>query len=91
MWNTYEEKFMRGRLFLPMSDSLSKAHKFSLQITMFGFKTLEELLIKWNFVFEGSFSMFWGAKKFLKFFQKYFNNRIEKLHKMAFIIFFYFV
>ena len=29
--------------------------------------------------------MFWGAKKNLNFFQKYFSNRIEKLHKMAFI------
>ena len=34
--------------------------------------------------------MFWGAKNFLKFFQKYFSNRIEKLHKMTFIIFFSF-
>ena len=33
--------------------------------------------------------MFWGAKTFLKFFFKYFSNRIEKLHKMAFIIFFF--
>ena len=29
--------------------------------------------------------MFWGAKIFLKNFKKYFSNRIEKLHKMAFI------
>ena len=33
--------------------------------------------------------MFWGAKKILKFFKKYFSNRIEKLHKMAFIYFFF--
>ena len=32
--------------------------------------------------------MFWGAKKI---FFKYFSNRIEKLHKMAFIIFFFFL
>ena len=35
--------------------------------------------------------MFWGAKKILKFFQKYFSNGIEKLHKMAFITFFFFL
>ena len=35
--------------------------------------------------------MFWGAKKISKFFWKYFSNRIEKLHKMAFIIFFFFL
>ena len=34
--------------------------------------------------------MFWGAKNFLKNFQKYFSNRIEKLHKMTFIFFFSF-
>ena len=34
--------------------------------------------------------MFWGAKKILNFFlKKYFSNQIEKLHKMAFIIFFF--
>ena len=31
--------------------------------------------------------MFWRAKKI----KKYFSNRIEKLHKMAFIIFFFFL
>ena len=35
--------------------------------------------------------MFWGSKKFLKFFFKYFSNRIEKLHKMAFIIIIFFL
>ena len=30
------------------------------------------------------------GKKNLIFFFKYFSNRIEKLHKMAFIIFFFF-
>ena len=34
--------------------------------------------------------MFWGAKKFSKIFKKYFSNRIEKLHKMAFIFLFFF-
>ena len=34
--------------------------------------------------------MFWEAKKILKNFLKYFSNRIEKLHKMAFIFFFIF-
>ena len=34
--------------------------------------------------------MFWGAKKNLEFFKKYFSNRIENLHKMAFIIFYFF-
>jgi hypothetical protein len=34
--------------------------------------------------------MFWGQKNFFKNFKKYFRNRIEKLHKMAFIIFFFF-
>ena len=35
--------------------------------------------------------MFWGAKNFFKFFKKYFSNRIEKLHKMAFIYLFIFL
>ena len=35
--------------------------------------------------------MFWGAKKKIKFKKKikYFSNRIEKLHKMAFINLFF--
>ena len=33
--------------------------------------------------------MFWGAKKIEKKFEKYFSNRIEKLHKMAFTIWFF--
>ena len=48
-----------------------------------GLKTLG--LVGLLATFEGSSFMFWGAKKFLKFFKKYFS--IEKLHKMAFIIF----
>ena len=36
----------------------------------------------------GVFLCFGGQKKFKIFFFKYFSNRIEKLHKMAFIIFF---
>ena len=34
------------------------------------------------------FSYFGGQKKIKIFFKKYFSNCIEKLHKMAFIIFF---
>ena len=34
--------------------------------------------------------MFWWAKIFQIFFKKYFIDRIEKLHKMAFIYFFSF-
>ena len=34
--------------------------------------------------------MFWGAKKLKKYFKKYFSNRIEKLHKMTLIIFFFY-
>jgi hypothetical protein len=34
--------------------------------------------------------MFWGAKKLWNFFFKYFSNRIEKLHKMAFIYTYFF-
>ena len=33
----------------------------------------------------GFFYVFGGKKKYLNFFQKYSNNCIEKLHKMAFI------
>ena len=39
--------------------------------------------------FLGCFFHFLGGKKNLKFFRKYFSNRIEKLHKMAFIFFFF--
>ena len=39
--------------------------------------------------FEGGFFNFFWAKKNLKYFLKYFSVRIEKLHKMAFIIFFF--
>ena len=35
--------------------------------------------------------MFWGAKKIFEKILKIFRNRIEKLHKMASIFFFYFV
>ena len=35
--------------------------------------------------------MFWGAKKNLKIFKKYFSNRIENLHKMAFIYYIFFL
>jgi hypothetical protein len=35
--------------------------------------------------------MFWWAKIFQIFFKKYFIDRIEKLHKMAFIYFFSFL
>ena len=33
--------------------------------------------------------MLWGGKKKKKIFFEYFSNRIEKLHKMAFILFFF--
>ena len=32
-----------------------------------------------------------GKKKILNFFKKYFSNRIEKLHKMAFIFLYIFL
>ena len=38
----------------------------------------------------GVFLCFGGQKKFKIFFKKYFSNRIEKLHKMAFIYIFFF-
>jgi hypothetical protein len=38
--------------------------------------------------FEAGFFMFWGAKKFKLKKKKKFSNRIEKLHRMALIIFF---
>ena len=38
----------------------------------------------------GVFQCFGGQKKLKFFFLKYFSNRIEKLHKMAFIFFFIF-
>ena len=52
-----------------------------------GIKTLG-LVGLWA-TFEAVFVMFWGAKIFFLFFKKYFSNYIEKLHKMAFIIFFF--
>ena len=39
--------------------------------------------------FWGQFFDVLGGKKDFKFFKKYFSNHIEKLHKMAFIIFFF--
>jgi hypothetical protein len=38
----------------------------------------------------GVFLCFGGQKKFEKKFEKYFSNRIEKLHKMAFIYIYFF-
>ena len=40
--------------------------------------------------FWGQFFMFWGAKKILNLFWKYFSNSIDRLHKIALIFFFSF-
>ena len=40
--------------------------------------------------FEAGFLCFGGQKNFLKSLKKHFSNRIEKSHKMAFIMFFFF-
>ena len=53
----------------------------------------QKLVVQWDYeqLLRGVFLSFGGQKKIFNFFFKFFSNRIEKLHKMAFIIFFFFL
>ena len=80
--------------FIQQSLTTSKMRKFqTLKLSQFH---KEKTCWTENWWSSGIMSNFWGEffyvlggkKKFKFFFKKYFSNRIEKLHKMALIIFF---